>query len=218
MAPRLKASLAKLAAWLRAHPKQVAGVGGALMLVLGGGGALVVRSQSPVVQARALVEAGKPAEALKRIQAVPADEAKGNEALQQVRAMALHAQKRHNEEHAVLAALEREEFPYLERREAPRATVEQLSRAHSAGYVMGLLRAMPAEGLRQIDADTVVSPGSGAPPASSWRRPPTSLSGTSRGPSRSRRRRTTIALRASPRSRSRRTCCRRRFRCDVATE
>jgi acetoin utilization deacetylase AcuC-like enzyme len=62
---------------------------------------------------------------------------------------------------AVLAALEREEFAYHERREAPRATVEQLSRAHSAAYVMGLLRGMPAEGLRQIDADTVVSPGSG---------------------------------------------------------
>lgn len=62
---------------------------------------------------------------------------------------------------AVLAALEREEFAYLERRQAPRATIEQVSRAHSAAYVMGLLRAMPAEGMRQIDADTVISPGSG---------------------------------------------------------
>lgn len=62
---------------------------------------------------------------------------------------------------AVLAALEREEFAYLERREAPQATVEQLSRAHAASYVMGMLRAIPAEGMRQIDADTVVSAGSG---------------------------------------------------------
>lgn len=62
---------------------------------------------------------------------------------------------------AVLAALEREEFSYLERREAPKATVEQLSRSHAASYVLGLLRAIPAEGVRQIDADTVVSPGSG---------------------------------------------------------
>jgi acetoin utilization deacetylase AcuC-like enzyme len=62
---------------------------------------------------------------------------------------------------AVLAALEREEFAYLDRREAPRATVEQLSRSHAPSYVMGLLRAIPAEGMRQIDADTVVSSGSG---------------------------------------------------------
>jgi acetoin utilization deacetylase AcuC-like enzyme len=62
---------------------------------------------------------------------------------------------------AVLAALEREEFSYLDRREAPLATVEQLSRCHSASYVLALLRGVPSEGMRQLDADTVVSAGSG---------------------------------------------------------
>ncbi len=62
---------------------------------------------------------------------------------------------------AVLSALQGQEFAYLERREAPRATVEQIARCHGASYVQALLRLVPAEGMRQIDADTVVSPGSG---------------------------------------------------------
>ncbi len=62
---------------------------------------------------------------------------------------------------AVLAALESEEFLMLERREAPRATRAQLSLAHPASYVDAMLAAIPSEGLVPIDADTIVSPGSG---------------------------------------------------------
>jgi serine/threonine-protein kinase len=94
-----------LAAWMRASPRRVAGVGAALALVLGGGAVLVVRGNSPVVQARSLLADGKAGEALKRIQAVPPEEAKGNAALQRVRARALHALNRHPEEHGALAAL-----------------------------------------------------------------------------------------------------------------
>ena len=62
---------------------------------------------------------------------------------------------------AVLHALEAEEFIYLDRREAPRATREQLERVHTAAYLDTLFAALPSEGLAHIDADTVVSPESG---------------------------------------------------------
>jgi acetoin utilization deacetylase AcuC-like enzyme len=62
---------------------------------------------------------------------------------------------------AVLAALEAEEFRALERREAPRATIEQIARVHPRGHVERVLAAVPREGLAAIDADTVMSPGSG---------------------------------------------------------
>jgi acetoin utilization deacetylase AcuC-like enzyme len=62
---------------------------------------------------------------------------------------------------AVLAALEEESFALLQRREAPEATIEQIARAHPEGFVRRLLAAVPAEGLRSIDADTILSPGSG---------------------------------------------------------
>jgi len=62
---------------------------------------------------------------------------------------------------AVLAALEAEDFMFLDRREAPRATRAQLSLVHPASHVDAVLAAIPSDGLRQIDADTIVSPGSG---------------------------------------------------------
>jgi len=62
---------------------------------------------------------------------------------------------------AILARLEGEDFLYLDRREAPRATPDQLVRVHPGDYVDRLLQAIPARGLSYIDGDTVVSPGSG---------------------------------------------------------
>ncbi len=62
---------------------------------------------------------------------------------------------------AVLAALEDEAFMFLDRRDAPRATRDQLSRVHPADYVDSILARIPSTGYAAIDSDTVVSPGSG---------------------------------------------------------
>jgi acetoin utilization deacetylase AcuC-like enzyme len=64
-----------------------------------------------------------------------------------------------------LTALEREERKGglfgLERREAPQATRAQIERVHSARFVESILGAVPQSGFVRIDADTVMSPGSG---------------------------------------------------------
>lgn len=62
---------------------------------------------------------------------------------------------------AVLAALETEEFYMLDRQEAPRATNEQLLRAHPQHHIDRVFAAIPETEHSGIDADTVVSPGSG---------------------------------------------------------
>jgi acetoin utilization deacetylase AcuC-like enzyme len=62
---------------------------------------------------------------------------------------------------AIMAALEAEPFQYLERAEAPLATVEQLFRVHPQRYVQSILQSVPAAGLFALDPDTTLSPGSG---------------------------------------------------------
>lgn len=62
---------------------------------------------------------------------------------------------------SVLAALEAEEFALLDRREAPLAAEEMLERVHETAYVRQTLAAMPEDGFKRLDPDTVVSPGSG---------------------------------------------------------
>ncbi len=62
---------------------------------------------------------------------------------------------------AVLAALEAPAFADLQRREAPPATPEQLARVHPEAYVEAVFDAIPEAGHAGLDADTVVSPGSG---------------------------------------------------------
>jgi len=62
---------------------------------------------------------------------------------------------------AVLHALEAEDFAYLDRRDAPRASREQLIRAHRPAYVDRLLQLIPQEGTVHLDPDTPVSSGSG---------------------------------------------------------
>ena len=62
---------------------------------------------------------------------------------------------------AIWAALEAPEFAALKREEAPRATPEQLARAHPAGYVSAILDIRPDEDERvALDADTIMSAGS----------------------------------------------------------
>ena len=63
---------------------------------------------------------------------------------------------------AVLDALADPEFARLERREAPEATLEDLLRVHPRAHVERLLRSVPKSGHVGIDADTILSPASGA--------------------------------------------------------
>lgn len=62
---------------------------------------------------------------------------------------------------AVLEALAGAEFEHLVRLDAPRASTEQIARVHDGGHVERVLAAIPDEGLKSLDADTIVSPRSG---------------------------------------------------------
>ena len=60
---------------------------------------------------------------------------------------------------AVLAALDASDLR-LDRRDATEAAVVDLERIHPAAYVARMIEASPATGLAQLDADTILSPGS----------------------------------------------------------
>jgi len=62
---------------------------------------------------------------------------------------------------AVLAALDADDFARLERREAPEAALDDIARVHPRGLIERLLAAVPQAGHVGIDADTILSPGSG---------------------------------------------------------
>jgi acetoin utilization deacetylase AcuC-like enzyme len=62
---------------------------------------------------------------------------------------------------AVLAALEAPEFAGLDRRAAPEADRDDLARVHPPQLIEDLLAAVPQAGLAALDADTILSPGSG---------------------------------------------------------
>jgi len=62
---------------------------------------------------------------------------------------------------AIHGALEDEAFQLLERREAPRAEKAQIARIHEERYVDWVLANVPEKGWSGLDADTIVSPGSG---------------------------------------------------------
>jgi acetoin utilization deacetylase AcuC-like enzyme len=62
---------------------------------------------------------------------------------------------------AVMDALEGDEFATLERRLAPRASLDQIAAVHDRRYVEAVLAAIPEEGHVLLDGDTTASPGSG---------------------------------------------------------
>jgi acetoin utilization deacetylase AcuC-like enzyme len=62
---------------------------------------------------------------------------------------------------AILTALQAPEFAALEWHEAPRASIDQIARAHPRGFVEALLEAVPRAGRVMLDGDTSLSPGSG---------------------------------------------------------
>ncbi len=61
----------------------------------------------------------------------------------------------------ILKILDTPEFAGVLRREAPRAEMPSLLRAHTEEHVRGTLNAIPASGFASLDSDTLVSPGSG---------------------------------------------------------
>lgn len=61
----------------------------------------------------------------------------------------------------VLTALAEPAFAKLLRREAPRASLEQIALIHPGDFAQRMLAAVPKQGYAAIDADTVLSPGSG---------------------------------------------------------
>ena len=62
---------------------------------------------------------------------------------------------------AISAALDEPRFAALDRREARRASREELTRVHPEHYVDAVLSAEPDRGYSNLDPDTVMSPGSG---------------------------------------------------------
>jgi acetoin utilization deacetylase AcuC-like enzyme len=61
---------------------------------------------------------------------------------------------------SVMRALGQPGLSGIQREDAPRATAEEIARAHPGDYLEDLVAAIPSQGLRQIDGDTIVSPGS----------------------------------------------------------
>lgn len=97
----------------RANPLRAVGVSLGVVAVLGLGTLEAVRRSNPIFQARALLEANRPEETLKRLSDVTAEEKK-DVAVQQLRARALHGLKRHEEEYSVLGGLEAQARDTLE--------------------------------------------------------------------------------------------------------
>jgi acetoin utilization deacetylase AcuC-like enzyme len=62
---------------------------------------------------------------------------------------------------AVLAGLAGSEFARLQRREAPRAEIDEVARVHPPDFISAVLGSVPHRGHAALDADTVLSPGSG---------------------------------------------------------
>ena len=61
----------------------------------------------------------------------------------------------------VLDALDAEPFAPLDRRVAPRAEIEQIARVHQRKYIDHVFASVPKSGHAGLDADTVISAGSG---------------------------------------------------------
>ncbi|HEV2510904.1 histone deacetylase family protein [Bosea sp. (in: a-proteobacteria)] len=60
---------------------------------------------------------------------------------------------------AVEQALEDERFALLQRVDAPEGTLAEVALCHPAAYAQAIVEAAPQEGMVQVDADTIMSPG-----------------------------------------------------------
>src|SRR5579871_5179772 len=61
----------------------------------------------------------------------------------------------------ILGLLDAPEFDTVLRREAPRADIAAITRAHAEEHVLDLLDSIPDQGFVRLDSDTMASPGSG---------------------------------------------------------
>lgn len=61
---------------------------------------------------------------------------------------------------SILKGLDQPAFSGLLRENSPRASEHDIRRAHPGTYAKRLLSAIPSKGLRQLDSDTIISPGS----------------------------------------------------------
>jgi serine/threonine-protein kinase len=147
----VRQGLTRVEARVRERPRLSLGMGLGLAVLLGLAGLLVVRANNPLAQARALVEEGQAAEALRRLEELPA-EARAEAEAQRVRAVALHALKRHKEEHAALAALDAPG-----REEVEEQVLDGLAEDYGEGEgnkgLRKLLGALPAERVRAYFAE-----------------------------------------------------------------
>lgn len=89
---------------LRRRTGRLGGLGLTVGLLLAGGVGIWLWERSTEVQARRLLEAGKPAEAIRRIDAASAADRK-DPSVRELRALALHTLKKHDDEHEVLLGL-----------------------------------------------------------------------------------------------------------------
>ena len=62
---------------------------------------------------------------------------------------------------AVWAALDGNQFDDLDRREAPLASWDHIALVHEPAYVDSVMAAIPTDGHRHLDPDTIISPASG---------------------------------------------------------
>ena len=62
---------------------------------------------------------------------------------------------------AINQALAAPEFETLIRQDAPRGSIWDIKRVHDEDYIQEVFEAVPDEGYAQLDADTILSPGSG---------------------------------------------------------
>ncbi|WNG50595.1 protein kinase [Archangium minus] len=132
---------------VRTSPGLTTGVSLGLVAVVGLTSYAMVRRNDPVYQARELLEAGKPADALKRLSEVPA-EAKKDAPVLQVHARALHVLNKHQEEYKTLAGLDAEsrepiEEPVLD------GLAEDFGEDEANKGLRKLLSALPKEQLKE---------------------------------------------------------------------
>lgn len=62
---------------------------------------------------------------------------------------------------AIMKALEMEQFATLDRREAPKGSVEQIEKVHAPFYVESIFENIPSRGHVHLDPDTAMNPSSG---------------------------------------------------------